>query len=223
MILVAPVVTLILGLMAGWIAIKPPQQTGTRNLSIAAFVILTSIAIYGTYRSSKEDQSEKTKLSGLVESTKQQTELLYTQNADLHAQIDQLRNTITEQQMSGSGPNPTLSACLKSDTQAELQRVNVFLKDRQAKSPAYDMKFANDPQYSAKEQAYEQETARLYVERFWPSIQAILGRAVATHITPEATEALSNPAWYPEPKWWEAMLKPGYKELVLIAQQAPAC
>lgn len=220
--LVAPVLTLILGFLAGWVAIKPPQRMRARVYWIAAFAILTLIALCGTYRSSEDDKAEKAKLSGLVESTKGQTELLYTQNSDLHTQIEQLGNTVT-QAMSRPQPSPTASGCLKSDTQAQLERVNAFLKDRLAKSPAYDPKFANDPHYSAKEEAYEQETAHLYVERFWPSTQALLQRAVAASITPEGTEALSNPAWYPEPKWWEAMLKPGYRELVLISQQAPAC
>jgi hypothetical protein len=220
--LVAPVLTLVLGFLAGWVAIRPPQRTRARVCWIGAFAILTLIALYGTYWSSKDDKAEKTKLSGLVESTKRQTELLYTQNADLHAQIEHLGNTVT-QAMSRPQPSPTGSACLKSDTQAQLERLNAFLKDRLAKSPAYDPKFANDPQYSAKEVAYEQETSHLYVEKFWPSTQALLQRAVAASITPEGTESLSNPAWYPEPKWWEAMLKPGYKELVLISQRAPAC
>jgi hypothetical protein len=100
------------------------------------------------------------------------------------------RNTVS-QAMSRSQSIPTASACLKSDTQAQLERVNAFLKDRLAKSPAYDPKFMNDPQYSAKEEAYEQDTAHLYVEKFWPSTQALLRRAVAASITPEGTESLS--------------------------------
>lgn len=220
--IVAPVLTLILGFLAGWVAIRPVQQTRSRVYWIFAFAILTLIALYGTYSSSKDDKAEKAKLLGLVEGTKSQTESLYTQNADLHVQIEHLGNLVN-QGKSLSGSSSLASGCLKSDTQAQLERVNAFLKDRMAKSPAYDPKFANDPQYSAKEEAYEQETSRLYIEKFWPSIRTILQRAVVASVTPEATESLSNPAWYPEPKWWQAMLKPGYKELVLISQQSPNC
>src|SRR5277367_4932468 len=94
--LVAPVLTLILGFLAGWVAIKPPQRTRARVYWIAAFAILTLIALCGTYRSSEDDKAEKAKLSGLVESTKGQTELLYTQNSDLHTPIEQLGNTVTQ-------------------------------------------------------------------------------------------------------------------------------
>lgn len=92
-----------------------------------------------------------------------------------------------------------------------------------ARSPAYDPKLAGDPRYSEKEIAYEVETSRQYIERFWPSIQPDLQRALAAGITPKGTQALSRPNWTPEEKWWLAMMKPGYQELVLINQEAPAC
>jgi hypothetical protein len=44
--------------------------------------------------------------------------------------------------------------------QTELENINAFLAGRLAKSPAYDIKFANDPYRSQKEKAYEIETSR---------------------------------------------------------------
>jgi hypothetical protein len=221
---VAQVVTLILGFLAAWITLRPPTRIIGRRAWTASFAFLTAVAVIATYRDAREDAKQKAETGQLIRSTKTQAELLYAQNADLHTQIDALVQSVSEAR-SSKEQNRSGTCDLKSDVSNELEIINRFLKERLAKSPAYDLShdYSNDPQYSEKEEAYEIETARLYVQQFWPSIQALLQRAVAASIAPEGTASFATPSWYPEPKWWQAMLKPAYKELVLISRQLPSC
>jgi hypothetical protein len=227
MTILAPILTLLLGFLAAWITVNPPSTPPLRRGWIAAFAVITVLAILGTWIGSKHDEKDRSELTQLVTDTKKQTGLLYTQNQDLRGQLDQIKTSNEQLAQSRNTATPATASvngqCLKSDSQAELAQLNVFLRDRLARSPAYDPKFAGDPHYSDKEIAYEVETSRQYIERFWPSIQPILQRAVAAGITPKGTQALSRPGWTPEEKWAQAMLKPGYEELVLINQQSPSC
>ena len=89
----------------------------------------------------------------------------------------------------------TDAGCLRADAKALLLRINTFLKERKAKSPAYDPSMANDPRYSEKQEAYEQETSRLYLQLFWPSMRRIFQRAVDAFVTPEGTTTWARELW----------------------------
>jgi hypothetical protein len=226
MTVLAQIVTLILGFLAAWITLKPPQSGTGRKAWTVSFAFLTLMAVFATWNSARDDAKERIEIAKqrnetteVVRSIKTQTDLLYAQNADLHGQVDALMSQAT----SSRGPAASAACAVKADVTDELEKINRFLKARLAKSPAYDASYANDPQYSQKEEAYEVETSRQYVEQFWPSIQQLLQRAVAMSVVPEGTTVLAKPGWSPEPRWWEAMLKPGYKELVLISQQLQNC
>ena len=226
----AQIVTLILGFLAAWITLKPPQGSAGRKAWTASFAFLTLLAVFATWNSARQDAKEKVEIakerndtSEVLRSIKSQTELLYAQNADLHGQVNALVSQVTSPATSSRGQGSSVTCILKTDVTNELEKINRFLKARLAKSPAYDASYANDPQYSQKEEAYEVETSRQYVEQFWPSIQQLLQRSLAASVAPEGTAALATPGWYPEPRWWEAMLKPGYKELVHISQQIQNC
>jgi cell division protein FtsL len=218
----APTLTLILGLLAAWVTIRPPSGKSTPTIWICLFVLLTGIAIVSTYYENRVATAEKDSDTKELKAIEIQTELLYSQNSDLHAQIEQLKSAVNQPQQEQAnivGASP--SCVLKSDIQSETAVINRFLHDRLAKSPAYDTHhdYSHDPDYTEKEQSYEVETSREYIQKFWPSIQPLLSRAVAVGVAPEGTSALSTPGWTPEDKWAQAFLKPGYKELVLISQQ----
>jgi hypothetical protein len=222
--IVAPILTLVLGFLAAWITVKPPSTRAGKTVVIVCFALFTLVAVIGTLVSDRDDKKEKDNLARLAEATKSQTQLLYSQNSDLQTQIDRLRSAVMEAATVRQSPTTEMNgSCLKRDAENQLAKVNAFLKERLAKSPAYDFKMANNPRYSEKEEAYEMETSREYLQKFWPEIQRLLQRAVDASLTPEGTKALATPGWYPEDKWWQAMMKPGYKELALIAQQSANC
>jgi hypothetical protein len=227
MIALAQIAILILGFLAVWITLNPPQSGSGRKALAVAFAFLTLLAVFSVWKRARDNAKEKTEVtkhaketSDLAQSIKRQNDLLSAQNADLQGQVAALMS-----QRTSSSPRRAASASceLKADVIEELEKINRFLNVRRAKSPAHNAKYANDPQYAEKEEAYEVETSRQYVEQFWPSIQPLLQRAVKASITPEATESFATPGYFPEPKWWQAMLKPGYNELVLISQQLTNC
>jgi len=227
--LIAPLLTLVIGFAAAWITISPPSTKPSRNAWLFAFALLTVIAIVGTVASARQDDNRQEKLSTLLTESRRQTGEVFIQNGKLYSELEEVKSIVKISREEAVIQRPTLPAmgtagrCLQGDVQQELNQINSFLQYRLNKSPAHDPRYANDPQCSEKEEAYEQETARQYIQKFWPSIQPLLQRAVAAGITPEGAEAFANSGYYPEDRWWQAMLKPGYRQLIAISVQAPNC
>jgi hypothetical protein len=220
--------TLIVGLMASLITVKPPNTTGQRRFWLVLFMAITAAAIFCTLISAHsdsleklEDKKDKAELNRMVSDLRDQSNKLLNSNPQLYARLDALEGGIKGLSTRSGPSSANAGTCLQSLALAKLHEVNTFLKERYVKSPANDPSTANDPLYSKKQERYEQETARLYLQRFWPSMQEIFQRATQESITPGYTSDWARET--PDDRWWEAMLKPGYKELSLIAQQAPQC
>jgi hypothetical protein len=230
MSLVAPILTLVIGLLAVVITIQPPSTSAGRKTWIGCFSVLTALAIIAAAIAGYQDSRDKADLkNGMatanknIEAANKNTEAVLTSNLDMKEQINDLKLLIPR----APDTPVTKSGCLQADVQDELQKINQFLRDRLAKSPAYDLQHANeyahDSHYSEKQEAYQQETSRLYIQTYWPSIQGLFRRAISSSIKPFAVEDFAKPGYYPEDKWWQAMLYPGYNQLVEIAKVAPKC
>lgn len=167
------------------------------------------------------NKASQLRLMQLLESTKQDTERVLTQNENLQVRFDHIATSGAERPSQQSSVTSG-GVCLRSAAQTQLEQINTFLKERLDKSPARSFDMARDPLYSAKEVAYQQQTSKLYIERFWQPVHALILQAIAAGAL-KGAEGFSDPAFYPEPRWSEAMLKPGLKEIVSISESAPAC